>query len=486
VSSIATLEALMSQRHVEWERQAASADQRQIELFHSQCALIRDQVGVLSRSLMAVKGEVQGLQRSESQVLARLEAEVAQRQELSRRVESEVLQRLDLSSRLSAACNELHELSGNFTDTCDKLTAKSYALRETEEAAFAEQERLRAEFRALHQEVSQASDTRISRLVDEASQLVAGERAAAAKVAALAARDEALDGQLKMESQRVGTLEEVSQMSDARIAELAAALEGEKNGRGAALDELSSALGSLRLDLEREVGRRKASGTQLAEEIRSSLRSLQDVLDEEVKACAAGHQDAKSSALQAQHLVEEQAQELSAVLAQGELNECWKREAASGSAIREEEQAIMQSVDGLRQVLSQEVNEHAVVMRQLRAHSDDFRCNLDKLQMGSDESSTALHHMNARLEAERRERVNFVAKMPDQFAALSQALGTHVKTLLEEVTERLEHRCTALGQEFMQERAERANEHIGLRRILRGLEERVQALAAVQSPSTLR
>jgi len=423
VSSIATLEALMSQRHVEWERQAASADQRQIELFHSQCALIRDQVGVLSRSLMAVKGEVQGLQRSESQVLARLEAEVSQRQELSRRVESEVLQRLDLSSRLSAACNELHELSGNFTDTCDKLTAKSYALRETEEAAFAEQERLRAEFRALHQEVSQASDTRIS---------------------------------------------------------------GEKNGRGAALDELSSALGSLRLDLEREVGRRKASGTQLAEEIRSSLRSLQDVLDEEVKACAAGHQDAKSRALQAQHLVEEQAQELSAVLAQGELNECWKREAASGSAVREEEQAIMQSVDGLRQVLSQEVNEHAVVMRQLRAHSDDFRCNLDKLQMGSDESSTALHHMNARLEAERRERVNFVAKMPDQFAALSQALGTHVKTLLEEVTERLEHRCTALGQEFMQERAERANEHIGLRRILRGLEERVQALAAVQSPSTLR
>merc|ERR1719331_1152117 len=101
--------SLISERQMQWDRQAQNADQKQAELFHIQWNLIREQMGTFSRELVAIRAELAGLKSLEARVPA-IELQLTQLVDLPSAIDTEARRRKEADDTLSAELRSISDM----------------------------------------------------------------------------------------------------------------------------------------------------------------------------------------------------------------------------------------------------------------------------------------------------------------------------------------------------------------------------------------
>jgi len=277
--------ALISERQRQWDRQAASADQKQAELSHIQWNLIREQIATFAREIVAVRSDLKALKRVETQQQEELNAEKVQRQELQMEIEEKL--------RATKESNEL--LLVEFQEVL-----KSVA----DMVAHETKERLMRDRHVADEEATRQFHQFVSTMQQECSNRELGDSNLRSQLAVL---QQDLNAERSKRSEEVAALWGGLQASDAQVLQMLKdfrqTLDTETGERVSSADrlekrfvELWSALDTeaakIRCALEAEVER----WGRMAQDLERSQRGLQDALHQEARARSDGDTDVSEAA----------------------------------------------------------------------------------------------------------------------------------------------------------------------------------------------
>lgn len=294
---------IISERQLQWDRQAQSADQKQAELFHIQWNLIRDQMNTFSRELIAIRSELKPLKSMEVR-LTDVELKLSQMLDFSSSFDEEARLRREADDALAAQLRTVSEsLASEARARASELEEVSRQLGQVRhglEKEAREQRVSRDEIAQKLQDLTGAADQERSdreyAISTLRSQIAGWRQDVEAEhvehvehVTALRRAVQALEGQLGPGMKELWAgLEKESRVRAEEISKVSSALSRDLGSLG---DELRRNEAQFRTELEAEMRARLADKESLerrlaalaGEELLARLGALSGALDQEVR-----------------------------------------------------------------------------------------------------------------------------------------------------------------------------------------------------------